>query len=375
MQPLTDIFPPIIKWPGGKDKELKYILPALPEFRRYFEPFVGGGSVLMAVDAKEYYINDLSEELVSLYRCIAQRNSFFFEYSFGIDASWKAAGDFYLAHPELPRLFLQYRSDGLTQDGLKREIKLFCERNSAEIINIVAPFSYKLDVLKKEMEQNLSRKILRMKELELQKNILPEEDIHLNLQTAVKSAVYMYYRALYNSPDIREKEPYLYTAVFLFIRNYAYSGMFRYSSKGDFNVPYGGIGYNNKYLYKKLSYYISEPVYRRFARTKIYCLDFEKFLEERDPGEKDFIFLDPPYDTEFSTYSQNSFTRKDHERLAEYLLNRCKAKWMLVIKNTDFISQLYNHPGVNMQSFEKNYTVSFMNRNDKKTTHLLITNY
>ena len=36
---------PIIKWPGGKEKELKYILPNLPKFNRYFEPFVGGGAL------------------------------------------------------------------------------------------------------------------------------------------------------------------------------------------------------------------------------------------------------------------------------------------------------------------------------------------
>ncbi len=47
---------PLLKWAGGKEKELKYILPAIPEFRRYFEPFVGGGAVYAAVDAAEYYI-------------------------------------------------------------------------------------------------------------------------------------------------------------------------------------------------------------------------------------------------------------------------------------------------------------------------------
>ncbi len=41
------------------------------------------------------------------------------------------------------------------------------------------------------------------------------------------------------------------TALFVIIRNYAYSGMFRYNAKGEFNVPYGGIGYNHKNLDKK----------------------------------------------------------------------------------------------------------------------------
>lgn len=62
-------------------------------------------------------------------------------------------------------------------------------------------------------------------------------------------------------------------------------------------------------------------------------------------------------------------------RLANYLLHECKAKWMLIIKNTDFIFQLYNQKGVNIRAFDKEYVVSFMNRNKKQTTHLLITNY
>ena len=48
---------------------------------------------------------------------------------------------------------------------------------------------------------------------------------------------------------------------------------------------------------------------------------------------------------------------------------------MMIIKNTDFIFELYNDKGLNIQSFEKTYLVSFMNRNDKNVEHLLITNY
>jgi DNA adenine methylase len=48
---------------------------------------------------------------------------------------------------------------------------------------------------------------------------------------------------------------------------------------------------------------------------------------------------------------------------------------MMIIKNTDFIFDLYNDKGLNIQTFDKKYLVSFMNRNDKDVKHLLITNY
>lgn len=86
-------------------------------------------------------------------------------------------------------------------------------------------------------------------------------------------------------------------------------------------------------------------------------------------------FLDPPYDSEFSDYEGNLFGQNDQERLANYLINECDAKWMVVIKNTDFIYNLYNKNNINIFKFDKKYSVSFMDRNNKEVTHLLITNY
>jgi len=88
-----------------------------------------------------------------------------------------------------------------------------------------------------------------------------------------------------------------------------------------------------------------------------------------------FIFLDPPYDTEFSTYDQNEFNQGDQIRLANFLTNEVNSKWMLIIKNTEFIHRLYEKEGVFINYFDKSYTVSFMNRNNKNSEHLMITNY
>jgi DNA adenine methylase len=71
---------PILKWAGGKEQELKYIIPNLPpKFENYYEPFVGGGAVYTALQAKGYFINDKSDELINLYRSITNgnRNTFF----------------------------------------------------------------------------------------------------------------------------------------------------------------------------------------------------------------------------------------------------------------------------------------------------------
>jgi DNA adenine methylase len=367
---------PIVKWPGGKEKELKYILPNAPAFNRFFEPFVGGGSVFMAVNANEYYINDLSTELVSLYRNIASTDVKFFQYAEMIDASWVNALSFFRANRNLVETYLQYREGVITMDELKYIVHNFCKDKESNILQIIGDeFAACPCVLLKEMETNLFRKMVRMNELEKTKHILPDEDLLDNIETAIKSAVYMNYRNMYNDRDIERNNEALHSALFFFMRNYAYSGMFRYSNNGKFNVPYGGIAYNSKLMAKKLNYYRSSLLLNHFADANIYNLDFEEFLRETNPSEGDFVFLDPPYDSEFSTYAQNAFTRADQERLANYMIYECKAKWMMIIKNTDFIYNLYNKEGINIRTFDKEYLVSFMNRNDKKVTHLLITNY
>ena len=44
---------PLVKYPGGKEKELKHILPNLPKkIANYYEPFVGGGAVYFAISEK-----------------------------------------------------------------------------------------------------------------------------------------------------------------------------------------------------------------------------------------------------------------------------------------------------------------------------------
>lgn len=367
---------PLLKWPGGKEKELKYILPNTPAFKRYLEPFVGGGSVFMAMTAKEYFVNDFSSELISLYNYIASSNENFFWYAELMDKSWENCVKFFRDNHILVDKYLEYREERITKEELKKFVHEFCASKKDEILDILGKEIGSLpSIIMKEMETNLFRKMARMRKLEIEKHLLPEKDLDDNIETAIKSAVYMNYRYLYNDKSIADSAPTLHCALFFFMRNYAYSGMFRYSSKGEFNVPYGGIAYNSKLMAKKLSYYRSKPLLKHFADTKIYNLDFEEFLRTTNPTEEDFVFLDPPYDSEFSTYAQNAFTKADQERLANYMINECRAKWMMIIKNTDFIYGLYNKEGINIRTFDKEYLVSFMNRNDKKVTHLLITNY
>jgi len=61
-----------IRYPGGKQRILKYIIPFLPsrEFieGRFIEPFVGSGAVFFGLNPKKAILADINPELIDLYR-------------------------------------------------------------------------------------------------------------------------------------------------------------------------------------------------------------------------------------------------------------------------------------------------------------------
>lgn len=375
---------PIIKWAGGKEKELAYIKENVPnKIERYIEPFVGGGAVFFNINVKKSIINDKSEELINLYKCIKNQDKEFFEKLKKINANWILLEKVVESNQkELIKIYKEYCLELNLNKNLKMikmqfndKIYAFVIKHSNEFNGILSSeFNMEIENFINEIVKNLISKMNRMYKIEKQRGIMCDKDILDNIECAFKSAFYMHFRHLYNESEKLNINKYFYTAIFYFIREFCYASMFRYNRSGKFNVPYGGISYNRKEFIKKINYINSKEIKNYMENTEIFCDDFELFLNTIKPKKDDFIFLDPPYDTEFSTYAKNEFDKEDQIRLCEYLKNT-EANIMLVIKNTDFIYNLYNVKEFKIKTFDKKYLVSFQNRNDKSVEHLLITNY
>lgn len=59
---------PIIKWTGGKSQLTEQIRKLIPDtYTKYYEPFVGGGAVLLDLCPEEAVVNDLNSELINMY--------------------------------------------------------------------------------------------------------------------------------------------------------------------------------------------------------------------------------------------------------------------------------------------------------------------
>lgn len=66
---------PFLRWVGGKTQLLKHILPRIPKtFDCYYEPFLGGGAVALAILKPIYSVptilSDLNSELITTYTIV-----------------------------------------------------------------------------------------------------------------------------------------------------------------------------------------------------------------------------------------------------------------------------------------------------------------
>lgn len=176
--------------------------------------------------------------------------------------------------------------------------------------------------------------------------------------------LYYQIRDMFN--DLSEKK-YKDATTYFFINKTAYSGMIRYNSKGEFNVPYGRYAnFNTSLLTKSHS--------NLLTKTDIYNLDYSQIFKM--VTEDDFMFLDPPYDSVFSDYGnaeyKDGFNESSHIELANHY-KQLKCKALMVIGRTPLTESLYGDMIVD--EYGKSYSVNIRNRFKSEASHILISNY
>ena len=155
---------------------------------------------------------------------------------------------------------------------------------------------------------------------------------------------------------------------FYYQRKTCFRGMLRYNRDGKFNIPFG--------RYKTIGFEdLKNPGYPLLlGRTTILNTGFETiFRDYNDPNH--FMFLDPPYDSEFTDYGYCQFTRVEQEALAK-CFKETKIKCLMVIGKTPFIEALYK--GYIVEEYAKQYRFKlYAGRvgDEINTQHLVIKNY
>ena len=281
---------PLVKYRGGKTKEIPYLEKHIPEYNgRYIEPFFGGGAMFFYLEPKKAIINDINLKLMNFY------------------------------------------------SGVKSDFELL-KQELSEIENLYTDGRKKFEELKSKTPD------LRVKD--------------------DNETLYYQIRDMFN--DLVGKK-YSDASLYFFINKTAYSGMIRYNSKGEFNVPYGRYANFNTSL-------VTEHHNKLLSNTEIYNLDYKNIF---DMAKKDdFIFLDPPYDCVFSDYGntehKDGFDERNHIELASNF-RKLKCKSLMVIGRTPLTEKLYGD--LIVDEYGKSYAVNIRNRFKSAASHILISNY
>lgn len=97
--------------------------------------------------------------------------------------------------------------------------------------------------------------------------------------------------------------------IFYYLNRTCFNGLCRFNRNGEFNVPFGR---HQSINYAKDFSALREAIRDwQFSNVDLSSLKLEP---------KDFVYADPPYDVEFTTYSSGGFSWEDQVRTAEWLV-------------------------------------------------------
>ena len=281
---------PMLKYRGGKSKEIPNIMWYIPDFSgRYIEPFFGGGALFFHLEPQKAIINDINSKLMDFYRGVKD--------------------DYPSLRKELDDIELLYTAN----------------RKKFEALKAASPY-------KRVEDKN--------------------------------EALYYELRDMFNGIT---RKKYSDALLYYYINKTAYSGMIRYNSRGEFNVPFGRYAHLNTRS-------VTESHHRLLQQTDIYSTDYGKIFNMSK--ENDFIFLDPPYDCIFSDYGneeyRDGFNENNHRKLAADFRN-LSCKTLMVIGKTPLTEDLYK--GYIIDEYQKKYAVNIKNRFKSACIHIIVTNY
>lgn len=301
-----------MKYRGGKSREIPHLLPYIPEnFNRYIEPFFGGGALYFYLEPR----SSQSEPSLTLGKAIIN------------DVNTRLMTFYRQLRDNYPEMRIQL--DALQQ---------VYEENQARFAALTLGLSAS-----------------GFKRLKIQ---FPNERV-----PNANEDLYYRMRELFNHPD----GSYLDGVIYFFINKTAYSGMIRYNSNGEFNVPFGRYPHLNTEL-------VTQQHSDLLQSAELFSVDYSQIFEMAE--KDDFIFLDPPYDCVFNDYgntdTKNGFDEDEHRRLAVNFRN-LTSRTLMVIGKTPLTKGLYKE--YVCDEYYKKYAVNIKNRFNNDTMHLVVKNY
>ena len=159
----------------------------------------------------------------------------------------------------------------------------------------------------------------------------------------------------------------------IYLNKACFNGLYRVNSKNEFNVPFNRKSKVNTYDGQNLGIIHS---YLNFSDVTLLNTDFEEAVKDAKKG--DFIYFDPPYDSEtstFNSYTENGFGKEEQVRLARVYkeLSDKGCYVMLSNHNTTLVKELYKDFNIHVIEAKRNINANGKKRG--KVEEVIITNY
>ena len=159
----------------------------------------------------------------------------------------------------------------------------------------------------------------------------------------------------------------------IYLNKACFNGLYRVNSKNEFNVPFGKKLKVNTYDGGNL---ITVSNYLTMNDIEILCVDFENAVKDAKKG--DFVYFDPPYDSDTSTfnnYTEDGFGKEEQRRLAK-VFKELDAKGVYVMlsnHNTSLVNELYKDYHIHL--IEAKRSINANGKKRGKVEEVIITNY
>ena len=159
----------------------------------------------------------------------------------------------------------------------------------------------------------------------------------------------------------------------IYLNKACFNGLYRVNSKNEFNVPFGKKTYVNTYEGSNL---ITVSNYLTMNDVKILSVDFEVAVKDAKKG--DFVYFDPPYDSDtksFTSYTETGFDKSEQTRLARVFKELDKKGVYVMLSNhsTVLVNELYKD--YHIYTIEAKRNINANGKKRGKVEELIITNY
>ena len=176
-----------------------------------------------------------------------------------------------------------------------------------------------------------------------------------------------------NKKKFNKISDYKRAARTIYLNKACFNGLYRVNSSGEFNVPFGKKNKINTYdgINLGIIYYFLNA-----NDIKILSEDFEESVKDAKRG--DFIYFDPPYDSDtstFNSYTENGFSKDEQRRLAKVFKDLDKRGCYVMVSNynTKLVKELYS--GYNFHKVVAPRNIGAKAKDRGAVEEVIITNY